>query len=320
MNKKFLRRISVLFLFAVLFTAISPLVCFATADDEPSREFVRWKLSEDERTLSDGKTTYTRYHLPLGVILDARSEYRYENTVFLDGEYTSLISNQPGGQVVWSNYGNFVFVTDSAREDLDAFVENDKGIMRLWVNEDAREATIAEETVSALNALAESGGRTVSVQELEDALVYILYLCDESNIFCKEYGGIYKLSGKLYYLNYRTLSNNHFDSEGYFSYRSGSVTVYPLDNTLTNAVRDADEKAEYRGYETIWENEEGWLEVVGDSFPIAYAFWGFVLPIAFTSLGAILPTVKKRTKCWGILTLLGVLWLILATVLMILML
>ena len=218
---------------------------------------------------------------------------------------------------MWCGYGNTVFVADKAREAFDEFTKNDKGILRLSVQESGKEATLSEQTVSALNALTENTGKTVTVQELEFSLVYTLYLYDESDVFCKEYGGIYSLGGKLYYLNYRTLPNNHFDSEGNFSYRSGSVRVFPLDSTLTAHVRTAHSNAEHRGYVTTWENEEGWQEA-GDNFPIAYAFWGFVLPIAFTSLGAMLPSFKKRTKSWRMLILLGVLWMVLALVLLLL--
>lgn len=316
MKKKFLSFISVLFLFSLLFTAVAPLSCFATVDPKPSKEFVKWKLSKDEKTLTDGTNTYTRYHLPLGVYLDSQSEYVYENTVLLAGEQMSLTSNGQGGSVVWSVYDHTIlFVADKAREALDEFIQNDKGIFRLSVWEDGREATLSEATILGLNALTENTGKTVTVQSLASALVYTLYLYDASDTFCKEYGGIYELGGRLYYLNYRTLPNNHFDSEGNFSYRSGSVTVYSLDKKLTETVKTAGNKAKYREYELIWENEESLWQYT-DSFPIAYAFWGFILPVAFAGLGAVLPTVKKRTKCWGVLTLLGILWILFAIVLL----
>ncbi len=293
------------------FTACILVLCALCPLFSYANDYVKWEISKDEQTLTDGNETYTRYYLPLGVFPDAVREYVYENSIL--GGYT-LRSTQPGGPIVWYN-SDYVFVTEEGKEILDAYLQENAGIFRVTKTGDGKEGTVSAETIALLDALSGGEGKTVSVRQLQERHVFSLYLYDNSDIFYREYAGIYALGNEMYYLCYDNLPNSCFDADGMFSYRSGEVTLYRMNGTAVSAVENAYANAKYREYDISWENDMD-DEYFGINFPLAYAFWGYVLPIIFLVLGIVLPMCKRGGKHWRILIPLSGVWMLLATVLL----
>jgi|GEM_PF-3278445 len=285
-----------------------------------AEEYVKWELSDDQKTLTDGQKEYVRYTLPLGVYAEPDYEYLYKQKV-LDG-YT-VFSTEKGGDLVWfGDYPDYcVYVTIEAKGALDAFVHQDRsGVFRLTGDHGYMESALDAELIQKLNALGEETV-TMDVTELEDLFLYDLRLYESNNVFYKTYGAIYKIEGKLYYLCYRDLPNNHFDANGDFSYRSGTVTLTKTDEETAQALSEAVDRLEHRAYDRDYEGgnrdgEDDYEE--GFSFRVAFVFWGFVLPILFIGMGLLLPRFFKTRfgAHWRYLAYGSTAWFVLALILL----
>lgn len=235
----------------------------------------------------------------------------------------------------------FTFGAAAEAESRDYILRDEYGL----------EAPFDVSMLETLDELAASGteGLLMDVRELADAECF--EIVERSGLEETVYGAIYDMNGTYYYLNYVNLGNQHFDADGYFSYRSGEVVLtnaetyragieeiidamygyvdpqgegyYPGISIGQNQVIERpiyDENGNITGYVT---EVKGWrsnrLETI--LFWVGCVLLGLVAPVPFLVLGLVLSRSKKLgyPKYWRILSLIAIVWMVLAVVLMILL-
>ena len=183
------------------------------------------------------------------------------------------------------------------------------------------EAPLEVSLLESLDELASSGTESflIDVRKLAAMECYelVVYRGFEETV----HGAIYVSDGAYYYLNYVNLGNQHFDANGYFSYRSGEVML-----TRAEAYRGGIKEALDPLTEESWPGSaEGVLydgKAVMVLFWIGFALLGFIAPIPFFVLGILLSRSKKpgSPKYWRILSYIAVAWFALSAVLLLLLL
>ena len=97
----------------------------------------------------------------------------------------------------------------------------------------SRGAVFDRETALALSDLGGEGVE-MDVRELKDRLVYSVMATDSAYFLQREWCLVYEIGGEYYALFVPDLDNSHFDADGAFSYRSGTVTLYPLPDDIAD--------------------------------------------------------------------------------------
>ncbi|MBE6553952.1 MAG: hypothetical protein E7666_06370 [Ruminococcaceae bacterium] len=320
--KKVFTRSSLVWLILAL---LMPMILTASA------ETLTWELSGDEVTLTHGDEIYTAFSLPVDSRLRPRTRYVYAETVDIFSYYDpNPESYEANGDIVWLDLSaRILYVT---REGGSKLVSLRRGQSEKFYLANANlttDAPIKKTTVNRLNDLVarESGGIEVDVNSgLEFVTRYELLAYDDTETVCQFYGVIYEIEGTFYYLNYQKLDNKHFDADGKFSYRSGTVTLYPIGAGTEQTLRDVMESmTPYRAEVSFEEGEE--LIADADSYNPA-VFWfmyiaiGFMLPCLPLILGLILPHLIKWRKptYWYSVAIAAGVWILSAIVILILLL
>ena len=321
MKKTVLTRFFCAFAAVLLLACTLALPISATKDSasatppEGSRE---WDLSEDGKTLTSGFDVYTLYTLPVGYYLNYHTYYEYANPT---DTYAGVVSYEKDGAFVWLDRNEPTFyATEAGARALDAFLEGEVGKYRLKDAAYSNTSVLTADTVDSLEALMAAGKnkKTTDVSALRDAERYDLTAHDKTDTVATVVGAVYHIDGVYYYLGSQGLGTQFFDADGYFSYRSGSVSLVPLDTTLTETVEDAIDHLEYERVEYKFEDDEyGSSSLFGDKEAAVSAFWcatvffGLLLPIAPLVIGLVLPHSQKRgyPKYWYALAIAAALWI-----------
>ncbi|MBE6597470.1 MAG: hypothetical protein E7641_07350 [Ruminococcaceae bacterium] len=316
---------------ALIFVCVSLLFSFtvgvSAADDKKQKE---WSISEDGETLSDGAKSYTQYYLNVGYYSERTNYCVFEGTVYYDGEMMTIVGDSAEPNLVWllDSEGYFyLFVDDVGEKIVDDLVYNRSRVYHLEDGND-NYSTMDKELFDALNASSEkyAAAKIVDVRTLAKAEMYEIAVRDTTLNLGLRHGAIYKLDdGRYYYLNFEALTNEYFDSEGYFSYRSGSVTVYRISEEtsekLSGAISSMVGKKHTSFYEKDYVNgrvdahgaplDKTDSELIGKIvFWIVHVLGGFLLPIGLIGLSAIMICLKKSFKLfWRIMAIVGAVWL-----------
>ena len=322
-NKIYFRICSFLLaMLCILLTAVLPAA--ATKDSAEAPEGAReWELSSDGKTLTSDFEIYYLYVLPVGYYLDYHTYYGYANSTNM---YSRVASYARDGGFVWIEKNSpTLYATKDAAKDLDAFLEGEASKYRLADAEYGDTSLLTAQTFASLEALASAGKnkKTTEVSALRDAERYDLTAHDKTDTVATVYGAIYVIDDTYYYLGYRELGNQFFDADGNFSYRSGSVSLVPLDSQLSETLSQVIDGLDYERVTYAYEdgeagNElEGGLETVS-AFWCAAVFFGLLLPIVPLVMGLVLPHSKKRgyPKYWYALAIAAGLWIFFAIVFM----
>ncbi len=309
-----------LMMLLLLLSVVTPM-----SAEEP---YVEWTLSDDEQSLSDGTTTYTYYGKILKRDLTARQVYIYAEDVTLreEGILCPVCAAPTVSGIVWVRGEErcYLYATEEGAKILDRwFVDREIGSFRAW-EDDYHSALLESAFVEALDAAVaqQAAMRTVQVSELAPLTRYELTAHDTASLFSKAYGVIYDWNGIYYYVNYSALGNQYFDADGNLSYREGTITLTLLDNELTTQFVTAVGTTEYIDVENDWEEQVTEIHVPPFVFWSFLVFLGFLLPIPLMVLGIWFANRQGwgRPKYWYSLTILGGIWLVLATLLTILLL
>ena len=342
MKKKILLRLSVIVLACIL---ILPLFssCGMSSDrldyiDYMEENCVRWTLSEDGTKLSKGEKVYES--IKTDAVLDPIYAYCYYNTVFFEEEDIYSAPEGPGkegdSEIVWL-CGNFdgdcgVYATEKGSAALREF-ENGKYYAATLISPELAWNYVDLSLLSEADSELEKAEtkREADVTELKDTERLEIRVYDSTESFYKAYGGLYKIEGSWYYVNYDLLGNEHFDADGNFSYRRGKVELVKLSAKLENKINTADKNKEILHTVYTYEGDEHmkYSEYKESDYTVAEAvFWVFysliclVLPVAI-GLGAFaLARLEKlgRPKYWYVVSLIAAVWILLSVILMIVML
>ena len=328
MKKRNNFRVFYAMLAVLLLICTSVLPISATKDSATPPEGAReWELSDDGKTLMSGFDVYYLYTLPIGYYLDYHTFYAYSNST---NTYAIVESYARDGGLVWTVSHNEMnlYATKDAAKALDAFLEGEVGKYRLKDSVYEDTAHLKKETIEKLEALeaAGKGKKTTDVSALRDAERYDVTAHDKTDTVATVYGAIYLIDDTYYYLGYRGLGNQFFDAYGNFSYRSGRVSLVPLDSQLSKAISDTIDDLDYE--RVIYEYEDGYdgsasSMLDGDEGAISMfwcttVFFGLLLPIAPLIMGLVLPHSQKRgyPKYWYALAITAALWMFFTIVFM----
>lgn len=232
--KIFVRLCSVLFA-ALLFVSLLALPFGAKAETK----YVEWELSPDGKTLTaNGEVTYTYYggeddSFLFGIKIAYRERLYLENKVedpsgssyrvYTAGENAVAYFKMDG---IWQ-----IYATEDARASLDAIASASPSAFALMKGDYGAE--LPRETALALSDLG-GEGMPYDVRELKDRLVYSVMATDSAYFLQREWCLVYEMGGNYYALFVPDLANSHFDVDGYFSYRSGTVTLRPVPDDIAD--------------------------------------------------------------------------------------
>ena len=163
----------------------------------------------------------------------------------------------------------------------------------------------------------------VEVTELKGLDRYELVSFDPNLALVRTVGAVYRLDGERYgFVDYTLLDNTHFDASGNFSYRSGSVTLSVLKGDVYATLMETVDAMDDFDWEITYENDPDMATAGLVIFWIFFVLVGYAMPLAPLLVGLLLPQSAKchRPKRWYALAVFAGLWLLAATVILIILL
>lgn len=301
-------------------------LCFQVSAVEPEEQAAVWALSEDGETLRHGDQVYQWYPLAPGELLMPEELYVYETRVKnpLTGQKCSVLTVPGNPDMVflqdyaYNDWVDRVYVTAEGKEILDAYCQGEYHDWNLMTDNIARSAGLSS---NVMESLLQKNGEpiTMDVRQLQDVPVWKVMGSDRTGTLRHIMGGIYELDGLLYYVNYDELDNTHFDANGQFSFRRGTVEMWELSLETQKDVRwIINQNLRHQSPEYIFEAEE--KKVVEDpvdarlGFLVLTAVAGLLVPAVPLVLGLIFARSKKAKypHRWYLLSILSGLWMVVA--------
>ena len=302
---------------------ISSLSLCAYAEEDGEREVYEWDATTDGNMVWNDDREYYLYEIPFGYKVDFRRSYFFDGEVDINGDEFSITSYARDGEIIeiennylYDYYWTY-YVTDAGRESIEALVGGSYTSVRLHNYGEVSDLDSA--TLTALDSL--NTGAEVQVTDLEDLNFYEIRMYNSTDSVYYVYGALYEYNGGMWYLNYDRLSNDHFDADGNFSYRRGSVTMYQVDGApVYSTIIEAEENF-YYFYEDA-EFEVGFFDNVDvDGVVIAkIGFWavfviiGIALPVWTLVIGIKNSRSAKhaRGRHWLAMAFASVAWILIA--------
>lgn len=330
--KRFTKRIAVL-LFSVL--VLSFVFCTTTAAVET--DCVEWEVSEDGYTIVGNGKTYSHFSVEDIYKFDPIDQYEFYNVVdlpFDNYEYATVSSYEKSGDIIWATGSNGrvrIFGTEEAISSLNRFFNDDPKSFQIFKEGSLTyRSHLGISEIEVFEDLRKSGvtAKIFKVSDLQIAPCYTISTYDEFGVFRYACGAIYEYGDELYYLNYLDLDNTYFNSDGNFSYRSGTATLTRLEGEPEDIARGLIEGLEYTPYTYTYEYDESddYFEddpVYNETtsvvlFWIAYTLLGFAAPIPFLVFGYTFPQSERHgyPKYWYAVGIAATVWIVSAGVLM----
>lgn len=290
-------------LLLLIITVLILSLCLTACYVEDTNQYIKWEVSEDMKTLTDGTYTYTRVKIPDGYSLENKFYYYY-NGVYYDDFYYQVQSAAPDSDIIYLDgaRGTFAYCKGDGEEKLREFFDGNYTSAKLYSMVDYTITDIDNSLVQSLEDLSE-GGTTHDVTKLEELDYYNVWIFGHEENLMTVTGTVFDVDGTLHYMKYRELDNSNFNSYGDFSFRSGTVTLYPLTDDLSSSVRDAFEHLEK--YTLISDSEYVYSDTGFPSVDLDENSAFVALIVLATVFGIILPAVplafalyflfKKRT-------------------------
>ena len=202
--------------------------------------YANWELSSDGTVLTETVKYNESYEL-VGSLFGmeiAGEIISFQNDVITeDGVYYYVYAPSEDPDVVYlTRYSAvFVYVRDEVPPALMEYLAGIPSSSKI-VDRSAYGRDITEEERIALDDLAPTD--VFDVRELMNVPLYELRVYDSTGTIVHTHGGFYVVEESVYYVNYDALDNSHFDANGYFSYRSGSVEMVKLEGDYAELVLD----------------------------------------------------------------------------------
>ncbi|MBE6580615.1 MAG: hypothetical protein E7650_03245 [Ruminococcaceae bacterium] len=317
--KKFFTLLCLLLSLLCLFSCTAVAANEPLNDDGDPTEFV---LSDDERILTYGDITYKLFRGYPPLMIMPKEMYVYSQRIHIEalGYRDALIMRNLYDRniiIFEGDDGTRLYVTPTGEAIMNRYLSLDFPVFTTY--EYPRRANVPGDLVLFLDGnQADQQLQRVEVSTLQDAEKHIIYGMDETGTFGHEHGAVYVINDEYWYINYDALDNTYFDSYGYFSYRSGKVTMKKVDKTAFDAVLDAREEFHIQ-YTYQSDNTE---EMNADGARIIFALLTMLflmLPVAALSLALVLylREPRPRRRRYLISMLLASVWLLLLLVMLI---
>lgn len=299
------RIITLAVILAMLLSVFTLCATAATSDDS----IVEWDISEDGKELAryDGedKTVYHRLNIGQNRYSLHNHLYYFADEIVIDGEYYLIVAANHNSDTVYleSMYtGEVIPYSRDGEDALIAFIMGEYEVARIFYRDSV--AITDKEFVGKLDAIS-SGGYIFPVSELHNAELLEVYTYDSDDILSHLHGAIYLIDDVPYYVNYDALGNSYFDSNGYFSYTKGEVTLYPLSGDIRTEYDALLNNMEYYEYKISYEDEggdlfeEGLFELDEASalvlLIIVTVIFGIAIPVAPFVI-SLINLLKKKAK------------------------
>ena len=335
--KKILKLRSVIALILSVTALLALAVMPISASEAPA---VVWELSANNTTLTNDRgNTFTAYNLPAGYITDFKLEYYFANEVDAKNSSwgtSSVVSYANDGKIIYlpdlqnqngETYES-IFVDNEAKGYLDELVTGEAELLRIYSSKRFMYADMSRELLDGIAKGSESSdAMSYSVPLLSSQIRYDIFAYDVTDSIRGAYGAIYDIDDAYYFIDYRTLGNNYFDSDGNFSYRAGTIELIPLDKAASETVDEMisklaliDHDSEYEdngssNYNPITGDDQETFEVV--MFWIIFVIFGYLLPAAPLALGLIFYLKRRRDNPihWLIVACIGGAWILISLIL-----
>jgi hypothetical protein len=264
--------------------------------------------------------------------------YCFYNTVFTDedGFYSASVEapgKEADSEIVWlrGNYDGvyMLYATQKGAEDLKEFEEG-KYYSAVIIDPESAWNDIGLSVIDEIDAESKNSSEkiTADVTDLKNVERLDIRVYDETESFYKTYGALYQMKGNWFYVNYESLGNEHFDADGNFSYRRGSVELSKLSDALSKRIHSFNEGKKLLYTVCTYEDQQYGSYNEYDSYDptlgivifwVVYSLICFALPAAIAVLGCVLARLKPlgRPKYWYIVSLIAVIWIVLSVALMI---
>lgn len=283
---------------------------------EASDSYVKWSMSDDGNTVTGDGKTYTYYEAPIRSVIVANKGYTYGNLLIniYNGYPTSVNSYEKQGEIIWLDGADYLYVTDEGRAHLDRFYRGVESGYKLFV--EGRETQVDGSFVSELSRY-HGTRQSFNLPSLVRYEEFVIDECDSKNIVGYPIASVFSIDGGFYYVDYKTLDSSYFNSDGYISFRKGSIELVKLDEALTAKLRGYIRETEYQSRE--WEFEYGSEETHHYDYDLEYIWSMFVCPVGGIAAGIILPRSRKlgKPRRWYAVAVLSGVMLILSIILLI---
>ncbi len=299
--------LSLIFVFVILSLCVLPVTAIAEEND--------WWISEDNLTVKNGNTVYTKYelsrdvdYLPSGKILLYPLEHEDSDYTY---DYIAVPDNTT--DIVCRHYTGEIYVTEKGREILKNFESYNFSSYYLMFGEVAIDIIETDFDLFMKDEMLTQ----LDVTKLADDNLLAVYGFDQTETVAHTIGEVYFFENDYYYIHYDALDNSYFDAYGNFSFRKGVVPAYKLDKTGVDMVINAQASDKYRTVEYIYTDENPFIEE-DDKFSASLTFWtisiivGFIIPMVPLVLSVVYANSTKagKPKRWYLLTLTSVLWIL----------
>lgn len=294
---------------------------------------MEWDLDPDLEYIYGNGKRYDAYYRYRHFRRDAEFTFYFLNNVDYEGRQCLVhgTSADPHIVLVSTEQGyNSMFVDAEGQKILNDF-ENRTDCFHYLEDDDDNHTVIEREFVDKLDhGFYMHSQKKVDVTTLGEAEILEITVHDKTKLMAYHHGAIYIMpNGSFYYVCFEDLGNNFFDADGYFSYRSGSVPVYELDDKTCLEVYDAKVKMEPIEYRSVYEERviAGYYDVNGDPiveeygpedervavtmFVVGVVVAGIFAPTVLLILGFVWAASGKtgRAKCWYALSVSAAVWL-----------
>ncbi len=282
---------------------------------------VVWQMDDNLETLYGNGKRYDAYYTEKSYYTDPKTEFIFMNDLYFKNTRYSFLGNSAEPSILFAidgeGYGH-IFVNAEGKKSLDAFF--DKTDVIYYLEKNLEQVEISEETVNYLDSEYKNPNanfETVNVTELKNGKIYDITMRDRTETVACEHGAIYVMqNGKYYYVCFENLDNSYFSADGFFSYRSGSVKAYILDDETCAIINTVIDSLEYRYTTTTfeWDVVNGFYDIFGDPiygnwftvnegmslFFFVISLFGIVIPCVTLVLSLIFANAKKtgKAKCW----------------------
>ncbi len=308
-----------LFIFLTVILLLVPILANAQTE---------WSYNRDTDNINYGTEHFTREYLRLGdgLLPEHYNVYKVED----DGEVFYLHQRDDNYDlVVLSDYPstveNFsVHLSVDGKKAYEKFLNGEFFSYMLFDESASYTAGFNGAYVKSLDDI--NPTMDMPVSSLQHYSHFDVAGIDETKSLYHIHGAIYDIYNNYYYINYDALDNSYFDANGNFSYRRGNVKLARVPENISRQIRSSVSNFTYKynSYTTTYDAYNTANKSISEIalFVISTAILGYVLPLVPFILSLVFAQSKKAVypKRWYLLTICSVLWMILATCIVVLLL
>ena len=314
----------------VLLLTFSLAACGGKEDD-----YKHFTADETLTTVTDGTNTYTLHTLPRGYYrgeaLGEEPVRSYNNPVEgVENMGLYLLAHGEESGILYADWtlpAYAYFATDEAEAKLQTFFAGDA---RFYALDERVLIPAPQKNLIVENYAASADTLDVDVTTIEQENWFPLVAKDETLLFSTQIGALLLVGEDWYYVDFAALDNSHFDADGYFSFRSGTVTFKKLSGDAVTVVAAAAARTdddvspvlpEGMTLEDLQQTDELNSVISLAAFWVLFVLVGFVLPLGGFITCLLLALRKKaHARRWFVPFGIASAWLILSIVILILLL